>query len=79
MIKLLQLLHLFCPTTGGKGGEVLLDVRLTVVQVVPLYPAIFEPAGAVLTQLTVLLLKSQSLEVHVRKRFGPRQTSRMRN
>ena len=78
MIELLQLQHLFCPATGGEGGEVLLDVGLTLVQVVPLDPAVLEAAGAVLTQLAVLLLKSESLEVHVRKGFGPRHTSDIR-
>ena len=50
------------------GGEVLLDLDVGKVVIV-LDAGVFEPAGAVITQVAVLLLKLYTLEVNVRQRF----------
>ena len=57
--------------TGAlEGGIVLLDVAAAVGEVViSLYPTVFEPAGAVLTDVAVLLLQLQPLQVHMGQGF----------
>ena len=50
------------------GGEVMLDLDVGQV-VIRLDARVFKAAGAVITQVAVLLLKLHTLEVNVRQRF----------
>ena len=57
---------------AGQRGEVLLDVRGAVGEVVvALDAAVLEAAGGVLAEVAVLLLQPHALQVHVRHRLGP--------